>query len=80
MLVINWLGAGLVKACPVCMIMMICLQLFFYLPNCSHAMVSRLCFTSVFVKNLGNRTNNLYPMEWKIKSGHLPETLPIVLE
>lgn len=33
-----------------------------------------------FVKNLGNRTNNLYPMEWKIKSGHLPETLPIVVE
>jgi len=56
---------------------MICLQLFFYLPNCSHAMVSRLCFPSVFVKN---RTNNLYPMEWKIKSGHLPEALPIVLE
>ena len=33
-----------------------------------------------WVKNLGNRTNNLYPMEWKIKSGHLPETLPIVVE
>lgn len=25
-----------------------------------------------FVKNLGNRANNLYPQEWKIKSGHLP--------
>ncbi len=33
-----------------------------------------------FVKNLGNRTNNLYPMEWKIKSSHLPEELPVVLE
>ena len=36
-------------------------------------MVSRLCFPTVFVKNLGNRTNNLYPMEWKIKSSYLPD-------
>lgn len=27
-----------------------------------------------FVKNLGNRANNLYPNEWRIRSGHLPET------
>ena len=33
-----------------------------------------------FVKNLGNRTNNLFPAEWKIKSGHLPDSLPVVLE
>jgi len=26
-----------------------------------------------FVKNLGNRTNNLYPREWRIRSSHLPE-------
>lgn len=26
-----------------------------------------------FVKNLGNRANNLYPQEWKIKSSHVPE-------
>ena len=26
-----------------------------------------------FVKNLGNRANNLYPSEWKIKSSHVPE-------
>ncbi len=26
-----------------------------------------------FVKHLGNRTNNLYPAEWKIKSSHCPE-------
>ena len=26
-----------------------------------------------FVKNLGNRANNLYPQEWRIRSGHLPE-------
>ena len=26
-----------------------------------------------FVKNLGNRANNLYPNEWRIRSGHFPE-------
>lgn len=26
-----------------------------------------------FVKNLGNRSNNLYPQEWRIRSGYLPE-------
>lgn len=26
-----------------------------------------------FVKNIGNRANNLYPQEWRIRSGHLPE-------
>ncbi|MCC8155191.1 MAG: RsmB/NOP family class I SAM-dependent RNA methyltransferase [Tannerellaceae bacterium] len=26
-----------------------------------------------FIKNLGNRTNNLYPNEWRIRSGYLPE-------
>ena len=26
-----------------------------------------------FVKNIGNRANNLYPAEWKIKSTHIPE-------
>ena len=25
-------------------------------------------------KNIGNRANNLYPQEWKIKSTHVPET------
>ena len=24
-------------------------------------------------KNIGNRANNLYPQEWKIKTTHLPE-------
>ncbi|MDD2962168.1 MAG: rRNA cytosine-C5-methyltransferase [Muribaculaceae bacterium] len=32
-----------------------------------------------FVKNLGNRANNLYPKEWRIKSGYLPEQIPNVL-
>ncbi|MCM1311398.1 MAG: rRNA cytosine-C5-methyltransferase [Bacteroides sp.] len=31
-----------------------------------------------FVKNLGNRANNLYPQEWRIRSGHLPETVVCV--
>lgn len=26
-----------------------------------------------FEKNIGNRANNLYPAEWKIKSSHIPE-------
>ena len=26
-----------------------------------------------FVKNLGNRANNLYPQEWRIRSGYLPK-------
>lgn len=26
-----------------------------------------------FVKNIGNRANNLYPHEWRIRSGYLPE-------
>lgn len=26
-----------------------------------------------FVKHLGNRANNLYPNEWRIRSGHFPE-------
>lgn len=28
-----------------------------------------------FVKNLGNRANNLYPQEWRIRSGYLPEAI-----
>ena len=31
-----------------------------------------------FVKNIGNRANNLYPQEWKIKSGYLPDNLRII--
>ena len=32
-----------------------------------------------FVKNLGNRANNLYPKEWRIKSSHIPQTPPEVI-
>lgn len=28
-----------------------------------------------FVKNVGNRANNLYPREWRIRSGYTPEEL-----
>ncbi len=32
-----------------------------------------------FVKNLGNRANNLYPKQWRIKSTHIPTTPPHIL-
>lgn len=32
-----------------------------------------------FVKNLGNRANNLYPREWRIKSTHIPSAAPKIL-
>ncbi|MCC8172617.1 MAG: RsmB/NOP family class I SAM-dependent RNA methyltransferase [Parabacteroides sp.] len=32
-----------------------------------------------FVKQLGNRTNNLYPQEWRIRTSHLPESEPSLL-
>lgn len=28
-----------------------------------------------FVKNIGNRANNLYPQEWRIRSGYLPDDI-----
>jgi NOL1/NOP2/fmu family ribosome biogenesis protein len=31
-----------------------------------------------FVKNVGNRANNLYPAEWRIRSSHVPE-VPVSL-
>lgn len=33
-----------------------------------------------FVKNLGNRANNLYPQPWRIMSTHAPATPPQVVE
>ncbi|MBQ7940812.1 MAG: rRNA cytosine-C5-methyltransferase [Muribaculaceae bacterium] len=32
-----------------------------------------------FVKNLGNRANNLYPKEWRIKSTHIPTSSPAII-
>lgn len=31
-----------------------------------------------FVKNIGNRANNLYPQEWRIRSGYLPEEIKML--
>lgn len=31
-----------------------------------------------FVKNIGNRANNLYPNEWRIRSGYLPEEVKVL--
>ena len=33
-----------------------------------------------FAKNLGNRANNLYPQEWRIKSSHTPEKPEVLTE
>lgn len=32
-----------------------------------------------FIKNLGNRTNNLYPNEWRIRSGYIPDKIESIL-
>ena len=31
------------------------------------------------VKNLGNRANNLYPKEWRIRSRHLPDSIKQII-
>lgn len=31
-----------------------------------------------FVKNLGTRANNLYPAEWRIRSGHIPDEATVL--
>lgn len=33
-----------------------------------------------FVKNIGNRANNLYPQEWRIRSGYLPGEVKLLME
>lgn len=33
-----------------------------------------------FVKNLGNRANNLYPHDWRILSSHIPDEIPHILD
>lgn len=32
-----------------------------------------------FVKNIGNRANNLYPQEWRIRTGYLPEEIRLLV-
>lgn len=45
-----------------------------------HVIVTHQGFPLGFVKNIGNRANNLYPAEWKIRSTHIaePDGLPDV--
>jgi NOL1/NOP2/fmu family ribosome biogenesis protein len=33
-----------------------------------------------FAKNVGNRANNLYPQEWRIRSSYMPEDVKLVVE
>ncbi|MCR5077273.1 MAG: hypothetical protein K6A82_04445 [Prevotella sp.] len=35
-------------------------------------------FALGFAKNIGNRANNLYPQEWRIKSSHVPEEAEVI--
>ena len=42
--------------------------------------VTFLGFPLGFAKNIGNRANNLYPQEWKIKSTHIPKEYETILE
>ena len=39
-----------------------------------HVLVAHHGLPLGFVKHLGNRSNNLYPQEWKIRSTHIPAT------
>ena len=45
---------------------------------CGFVVVEYEGFPLGFVKNIGNRANNLYPQEWRIKSTHLPEEEPVI--
>ena len=38
-----------------------------------HVLVTYKGLPLGFVKNIGNRCNNLYPSEWKVRSTHIPE-------
>ncbi len=43
--------------------------------NKGHALVTYQGHPLGFIKYLGSRSNNLYPSEWRIRSGYLPVTL-----
>lgn len=43
-----------------------------------HVLVTYRDVALGFVKNLGNRANNLYPQEWRIRSGYTPEEIKTV--
>lgn len=44
-----------------------------------YVLVTYNTFPLGFVKQLGNRANNLYPQEWRIRSGYLPEEIKTLL-
>jgi 16S rRNA C967 or C1407 C5-methylase (RsmB/RsmF family)/NOL1/NOP2/fmu family ribosome biogenesis protein len=53
------------------------------LPSTTPKGVVLLCYEGHplgFEKNMGNRANNLYPTEWRIKSTHLPESIVKIVE
>ena len=43
-----------------------------------YVLVTHLGMPLGFVKNIGNRANNLYPQEWRIKSTHIPQPQQII--
>ncbi len=43
--------------------------------NKGYVLITYKNFPLGFVKHLGNRSNNLYPQEWRIRSGYNPEVL-----
>lgn len=52
------------------------------LPDYSHRGYVLLTYNKYplgFVKNLGNRANNLYPQEYRILSSHIPDEIPQIL-
>lgn len=49
------------------------------LPN-GYILITYKGFPLGFMKNLGNRANNCYPKEWRIKSSFVPETPPEVIQ
>lgn len=42
-----------------------------------YVLVRHKGFPLGFVKNLGNRANNLYPQEWRIRTGYIPEEVKV---
>ena len=53
------------------------LVLFFDLPK-GYVLLTYKGAPLGFVKHLGNRANNLYPQEWRIRSGYLPEEVKLL--
>lgn len=45
---------------------------------CGYVLVAYRGVPLGFMKNIGNRANNLYPQEWKIKSTHVPDKPQVI--